>query len=91
MAYGISVPTYYGLRNVTELRTVKPEFTQSFARGGSRYTTSYTLPSGLTYANTLFHWDGMTDVDLIEWTSSTTLSLTIESGVGSITLNFRGM
>jgi len=91
MSYGISAPTYYGLQNVTELRTIKPSFTQSFGRAGDRYTTSFTLPNGLTYENTFFHWSGVLNVDLLRWVSSTTLSLTISAGVGSITLTFRGM
>jgi len=88
MAYGISVPTYYGLRNVTSLRSVKPSFSQTLGRGTS---TDIAMPSGSNYTNIFFHWSGLRDSDFLRWTSSTNLRVTLGDGTGTVTLYFRGM
>lgn len=89
MAYGITVQTYNGLENVTNLRSVKPSFTQTLSRGTN---TNISMPSGLTYSDIFFHWSSnLQDADLLKWTSPTNLYVSLASGVGSITLYFRAI
>ena len=93
MAYGISVPTYYGLRNVTELRTIKPAFTETFARGSSTYITNYTLPNGLTSGTVFFHWENVFPDDLVQWVTSNTLRIRVidNPSAPDIKFYFRGV
>jgi len=93
MSYGISVPTYYGLQNVTELRTIKPSFTETFVRGNDLYVTNYTLPNGLTTGTVVFHWENILSVDLVQWISSDTFRIRVSAGTSApdIVLYFRGI
>jgi len=93
MSYGISVPTYYGLQNVTELRTIKPAFTETFVRSSNTYITNYTLPNGLTTGTVVFHWDNVLPFDLLQWISSNTLRIRVAASPAApaINLYFRGI